>query len=88
MFAAVTAAAVTGIQGNLVQVEADVSTGLPSVTMVGYLNSQVREAQERVRSAIRNTGIFLEPRKITLNLSPADLRKEGTAFDLPMPWHF
>ena len=84
MFAAVTAAAVTGIQGNLVQVEADVSTGLPSVTMVGYLNSQVREAQERVRSAIRNTGIFLEPRKITLNLSPADLRKEGTAFDLPI----
>ena len=54
MFAAVTAAAVTGIQGNLVQVEADVSTGLPSVTMVGYLNSQVREAQERVRSAYRN----------------------------------
>lgn len=52
--------------------------------MVGYLNSQVREAQERVRSAIRNTGIFLEPRKITLNLSPADLRKEGTAFDLPI----
>lgn len=84
MFAAVTAAAVTGIQGNLVQVEADVSTGLPSVTMVGYLNSQVREAQERVRSAIRNTGILLEPRKITLNLSPADLRKEGTAFDLPI----
>lgn len=84
MFASVTSAAITGITATIVHVEADVSNGLPSMTMVGYLSSQVREAQERVRSALHNSGIRLEPRRITLNLSPADLRKEGTAFDLPI----
>ncbi|MDO5424694.1 MAG: YifB family Mg chelatase-like AAA ATPase [Eubacteriales bacterium] len=84
MFASIQSAALTGVTGSLIHVEADVSPGLPSMTMVGYLTSQVKEAQERVRSALRNTGIRLEPRRITLNLSPADLRKEGTAFDLPI----
>ena len=49
---------------------------------VGYLASEVREAQDRVRTAIRNLGVELPPRKVTINLSPADLRKEGTGFDL------
>ena len=63
-------------------VEADVSGGLPGWSFVGYLASEVREAQDRVRTAIRNLGVELPPRKVTINLSPADLRKEGTGFDL------
>ena len=66
------------------EVEADVSEGLPMFSMVGYLSSQVREAQDRVRTAIKNSGIRLQPKRITLNMSPADLRKEGTSFDLPI----
>lgn len=84
MFASILSAAIAGTEAAPIHVEADVSMGLPSVTMVGYLTSQVKEAQERVRSALRNSGIVLEPRRITLNLSPADVRKEGTAFDLPI----
>lgn len=84
MFYSVLSGAITGITASPVHVEADVSMGLPSTMMVGYLTSQVKEAQERVRSALRNSGVALEPRRITLNLSPADLRKEGTAFDLPI----
>ena len=52
--------------------------------MVGYLASEVREAQDRVRTALKNSGFRLPARKVTVNLSPADLRKEGTAFDLPI----
>lgn len=72
------------IEGYLVHVEADVGNGLPSMNMVGYLASEVREAQDRVRSALKNSGFYLPPKKITINLSPADIRKEGTAFDLPI----
>lgn len=58
--------------------------GLPSFSMVGYLSTQVREAQDRVRTALKNSGIYLPPKKITVNLSPADLHKSGTGFDLPI----
>ena len=71
-----------GIGGAVVSVEADVSDGLPGYLFVGYLASEVREAQERVRTAIKNLGLRLPPKKITINLSPADIRKEGTGFDL------
>lgn len=71
-----------GIGGAVVSVEADVSDGLPGYLFVGYLASEVREAQERVRTAIKNLGLRLLPKKITINLSPADIRKEGTGFDL------
>lgn len=64
--------------------EADVTAGLPQFTMVGYLTSEVREAQERVRTALRNSGFRLEPKKITVNLAPADIRKSGAGFDLPI----
>lgn len=84
MFSSVLSAAICGIVSRPIQVEADVSDGLPDFTMVGYLTSQVREAQERVRTALRNSGIRLEPKKITVNLSPADLRKDGPGFDLPI----
>lgn len=82
MFNKIFSCGVRGVEGYLVSVEADVSYGLPGFTMVGYLSEEVREAQERVRTALRNTEFPLPPRRVTVNLSPAGIRKEGTAFDL------
>lgn len=84
MFSAVTSGTVCGISSYLVQVEVDISKGLPCFQMVGLLSSEVREARERVRVALKNSGINLPPMCINVNLSPADLRKEGTMFDLPV----
>ncbi len=84
MFSKAFSAAVSGIDGIIVSVEADVSDGLPVFDLVGYLGSEVREARERVRISLKNSGYHLPPKRITINLSPADLRKEGTAFDLPI----
>jgi len=75
-------AALAGLDSFLVQVEVDVSDGLPHVEMVGALSSEAREARERVRTALKNTGIRIPPKRITVNLAPADRRKEGTGFDL------
>lgn len=66
------------------QVEADVSDGLPSFSMVGFPTAQVKEALDRVRTALHNQRLFLPPAKVTVNLSPADIRKEGAGFDLPV----
>ena len=82
MFGKVNSIYLQGMWGTQVSVEADVSGGLPGWSFVGYLASEVREAQDRVRTAIRNLGVELPPKKVTINLSPADLRKEGTGFDL------
>nr|WP_271716115.1 YifB family Mg chelatase-like AAA ATPase [Anaeromicropila herbilytica] len=84
MFSKAYSAAIHGIDGVIVNVEADVSDGLPTFEMVGFLSSEVREAKERVRISIKNSGFRLSPKRITINLSPADLKKEGTAFDLPI----
>ncbi|PXV93494.1 magnesium chelatase family protein [Lachnotalea glycerini] len=84
MFSTVLSACITGIDSNLVCVEADVSNGMPMFEMVGYLSGEVKEAKERVRAAIRNSGISMPPKRITVNLSPADLRKAGSLFDLPI----
>lgn len=84
MFSKVHSIGILGVEGYPVVVEADVSEGLPGFTMVGYLSGAVREAQDRVRTAFKNSGFRLPARKITINLSPADLRKEGTGFDLPI----
>lgn len=84
MYSKVYSAAIRGIEMEIVAVETDVSDGLPSFEMVGLLNSEVKEARERVRSAIKNTGYLLPPKRITVNLSPADIRKEGSSFDLPI----
>ena len=67
-----------------IQVEADVSDGLPSFTMVGYPSAQVKEAQDRVRTALRNNGISLPPKRVTVNFVPADIKKEGAGFDIPV----
>ncbi len=84
MFSKVYSAGLQGIDGYPVQVEADVGNGLPGFHMVGYLASEVREAEERVKTALKNSGFSMLPKKVTVNLSPADVRKDGTAFDLPM----
>lgn len=84
LFASVLSAATSGMEVCPVQVEADVSSGLPCFTMVGFPSTQVKEAQDRVRTALKNNGISLPPKKVTVNLAPADLRKEGAGFDLPV----
>ena len=77
-------AAVRGIDACIISVEVDVSDGLPMFSLVGLLSSETREAKDRVRISIRNSGYRIPTKHITVNLSPADVRKEGTGFDLPM----
>lgn len=84
MFSTILSAAVLGIEAYPVEVEADISEGLPMFSMVGDLSPEVREAAERVRTALRNTKIVFPARRVTVNLSPAHIRKEGTRYDLPM----
>jgi magnesium chelatase family protein len=84
MLACVRTAAVFGIEAFTIHVEADVSFGLPSFTMVGLPDTSVRESRDRVRSAIRNSGFEFPPHRITVNLAPSDVRKEGGSFDLPI----
>lgn len=84
MYSIVSTAIVRGIESVEVLVEADVSDGMPIFTMVGFLASEVKEASERVRTALRNSGYMLPPKRITVNLSPADVRKSGSGFDLPI----
>jgi len=84
MLAAVRSAAVLGIDAYDVTVEVDATQGLPQWTIVGLPLGAVKESRERVGSALVNSGFALPPRRITINLAPADVRKDGTAFDLPI----
>ena len=84
MFSTTISGALKGVEGILLQIEVDVSNGLPCLEMVGLLGSEVKEAKERVRAAIKNLGITLPPKRIVVNLSPANVRKVGTAYDLPI----
>jgi magnesium chelatase family protein len=77
-------AAVIGIDATRVQVEVDVSLGIPHFNLVGLPDASVRESRDRVRAAIKNSGYEFPPRRITINLAPADVRKAGSAFDLPI----
>lgn len=77
-------ATIIGIKGNCVEVEIVISNGIPSFTIVGLVDATVKEAKERVRGAIINSGFIYPNRRITMNLSPADIRKNGTHFDLPL----
>jgi magnesium chelatase family protein len=76
--------ALVGVEARLVHVEVDVSFGLPTFSLVGLPDASVRESRDRVRSAILNCGLDFPERRITVNLSPADIRKSGTSFDLPI----
>jgi magnesium chelatase family protein len=84
MLATALSASVVGVDGVPVRVEVDVSFGLPGLTIVGLAGSAVLEARERVRAALRNSGFEVPARRITINLAPADLPKEGTGHDLAM----
>ncbi len=82
MLATVHAATLHGIEGRPIRVEVDVAPGLPGFTIVGLPDAALKEARERVRGAIRNSGLAFPPRRITVNLAPADLRKAGASLDL------
>jgi len=84
MLARVKSAAVVGLDGQLVDVEVDISPGLPSLTIVGLPDAAVQEAKERVRAAIRNSGLTFPMKRIVVSLAPADLKKAGPAYDLPI----
>lgn len=84
MYSTVMTAMLDGIHAKPVRVEVDISPGLPVFEMVGYLSSEVREAKERVRTALHNCGMVLPAKRITINLSPANIRKSGTGYDLPI----
>src|SRR3954453_17557808 len=84
MLARLRTAAIYGVDACAVQVEVDVSFGMPMFTMVGLPDASVRESRDRVRSAIRNSGFEFPPHSITVKLAPADVRKAGSAFDLPI----
>lgn len=84
MFSTVKCIALNGLEGYLVRVQVDVSAGMPAWDIVGLPDASVREAKERVKTAIKNSRFELESRKITVNLAPANFRKEGTSFDLPI----
>jgi magnesium chelatase family protein len=84
MLASLRTAAVFGVESCPVHVEVDVGFGFPSFTMVGLPDASVRESRDRVRSAIRNSGFEFPPHRITVNLAPADVRKAGASFDLPI----
>lgn len=84
MYSIVSTAIIQGIRAIPVSVEADVSSGMPVFEMVGFLASEVKEARERVRTALRNSGYVLPPKRITVNFTPADIRKSGSGFDLPI----
>ena len=84
MIARVETSSVLGIEAFPVIVEVDVSNGLPSFTIVGLPDTACRESQSRVRAAIKNSGFHFPIKKVTVNLAPADVRKEGSAFDLPI----
>ena len=84
MLARVLSASVVGIDASPVEVEVDISRGLPAFSTVGLPDNAVKESRERVKSAVKNSGYVFPAKRITVNLAPADVKKEGTIFDLPV----
>lgn len=84
MLSIVKSMSLQGLEGFLVDVQVDVSTGMPNWEVVGLPDATVRESKERVRTAIKNSGFEFQSRRIVINLAPADTRKEGSFFDLPI----
>lgn len=84
MLAKVNSCAVIGLEGTIIEVEVDSSNGLSSFMLVGLPDAAVKESAERVRAAIRNSGLHFPRNRITVNLAPADLRKVGPSYDLPI----
>ena len=84
MLTKVKSCAILGLEGAIIEVEVDISPGLPAFNIVGLPDTAVQEARERVRAAIRNSGCEFPMRRITVNLAPADMKKEGPSYDLPI----
>lgn len=84
MLSIVKSMALYGLEGYVVNVQVDVSAGMPNWDIVGLPDASIKEAKERVRTAIKNSGFELQSRKIVINLAPADTRKMGSSFDLPI----
>ena len=84
MHTTITSATTIGIDAHLVDVEVDLSLGLLAFSIVGLPDTAIKESRQRIQTALKNSGIRLPERKITVNLAPADLKKEGTLFDLPI----
>ena len=84
MFSSILTGGLNGMEAYLLRAEVDISHGLPTFCMVGSLSNEVREAKERIQVALKNAGFDLPPNKITVNLSPAHIRKEGTGYDVPI----
>ena len=84
MLAKVYSCAIVGLEAAVVEVEVDTANGLPSFVVVGLPDTAVQESRERVQAAVRNSGFFFPARRVTVNLAPAALRKEGPAYDLPI----
>ena len=84
MLAKVISGAIVGLDGAIVEVEVDILSGLPKVIIVGLPDTAVEESSERVRSAIRNSGGIFPMKRVVVNLAPADLKKAGPAYDLPI----
>ena len=84
MFAKVNTAGLLGLKGFPVEVEADVQNGLPGFYLTGALSTETKEAQHRIWNALKNSSIHINPQKITVNFSPASVRKDGTSYDLPI----
>ncbi len=84
MYCKVNSAMISGMEAIRVIIEADISNGMPSFSIVGSVSTQIKEAQDRVKTALRQVGIVLPPKRITINLAPGDIRKSGVGFDLPI----
>lgn len=84
MLAKVESRTIFGIEARRVEVEVDITGGLPHFTIVGLADTAVKESRDRVISAIKNSGFRFPPKRVTINLAPADLKKEGGSFDLPI----
>ena len=84
MLSIIKSMSLTGLDGYLVFVQVDISAGMPGFEIVGLPDTSIKEAKERVKTAIRNSGYELKSRKIVINLAPADTKKEGSFFDLPI----
>lgn len=84
MYSRVITGAISGIESMLAAVEVDASKGMPGFEMVGQLSNEVREARERVRVALKNASVQIPPIRLTVSISPAEMRKEGASYDLPI----
>ncbi|HZD39078.1 MAG TPA: magnesium chelatase domain-containing protein, partial [Terriglobales bacterium] len=84
MLAKINSAALYGIDALRVEVEIDLASGLPQLSTVGLAEGAVKESKDRIRAAVKNCGYTFPAKRITINLAPADIKKEGSAYDLPM----